>query len=72
VPQVMEPSLAATLKAPAPGDCRAELHGHGARRTRPPRAVRNVRWENVGLAAAVLTVVALWGGVIVLWWLALR
>lgn len=59
-------------KAPVPEDRRVELHGYNARRARLPRAVQNVCWENVGLAVAVLIVVALWSGVIVLWWFALR
>ena len=71
MPHVMERFLIATLKTPVPGRRRTELSGLDARRARRHRAVRNVRWENVGLAAAVLIVVALWGAVIVLWWLAL-
>jgi hypothetical protein len=67
VPYVKERFLSAMLKAPAYGDRRAKL----SRRARLHRAVRNVPWENVGLAVAVLVVAALWGGVIVLWWVAL-
>jgi hypothetical protein len=48
------------------------LQEHDAQRACPPDAARNVRWENVGLAVAVLLVASLWGGVIALWWLALR
>lgn len=44
---------------------------HEAQRACPPAGAGNVRWENVGLVAALL-VASLWGGVIVLWWSALR
>jgi hypothetical protein len=48
------------------------IQEHDAERACPPDAARNVRWENVGLAVAALLAASLWGGVIVLWWLALR
>jgi hypothetical protein len=54
------------------GPASSGIQEHDAQRACPPDAARNVRWENVGLAVAALLVASLWGGVIVLWWLALR